>query len=140
MYSNWILPSVATCANDEGIPGHMRTWLSDWKAKQKKQHANLSSDDGGGGSGDEKLDQEGAGADVPVIDGEEGGESSEDDSEDDEPPVKRRRIRMSVDARIAEMGIDDLDTGRVSRSMSCLSRSSRASSVVSSSSLAVSIS
>ena len=81
---------------------------------------------------DEGLDEEGAGADTPVI----GEDEEEDESgEDDEPPVKRMRMsRMSSDACITAVGMNplfDLDAGRMSYSASHLSCSSRASSIVS---------
>jgi hypothetical protein len=126
---------VATCANDEDIPEHMKNRLADLKVNQKKEHKNLS--DIEEEEEDEKLDEDGAGADVPIVDGgEEGGGSDDDDSEDDEPPAKRLRLaRVSVDAQLVQTGmvdpLFDLDAGRMSRSMSRLSRSSRASSIVS---------
>ena len=121
---------MATCVNDKRIPPYMNDWLIQLKGKQKDEYSNLSTDDSEG------LDEDGAGADVPVVDILQE-EKSEDESEDNQPPAKRARLRMSrisVDAQIAEVGRDlllDLDIDRRSRSMSQLSRSSRASSVVS---------
>ena len=121
---------MATCVNDKRIPPYMNDWLIQLKGKQKDEYSNLSTDDSEG------LDEDGAGADVPVVDILQE-EKSEDESEDNQPPAKRARLRMSrisVDAQIAEVGRDlllDLDIDRRSRSMSQLSRSSCASSVVS---------
>ena len=120
---------MATCLNDPDIPDHMEQRLADLKKKQKEEYSNVSDD-----HDDEKLDAEGAGADVPIMGGdEEESGSSGDDSEDDEPPAKRVRLaRVSVDAHVVQEGMNfDLDIGRISRSMSRLSRSSRASSIVS---------
>lgn len=135
---------MATCVNDADIPDYMQKQLADLKDKQKKAHKNLTNDDlTDDDSDDEKLDEEGAGADVLIMGGNGGEENNSNeeeegdgDSEDDEPPAKRARMsRMSVDAQIAQIGMNPLfglDTGRMSRSMSHLSRSSRASSVASS--------
>lgn len=116
---------MATCVNDKKIPPYLEKWLVHLKGKQKDKHGNLFSDDEG-------LDKDGAGADVPVEEESDGYSSG-----DSQPPIKRAKMRMSrmsVDAQIAGVGRDlslDLDIGRGSRSMSQLSRSSRASSVVS---------
>jgi len=93
----------------------MQEWLRDLKAKHKKEHRNLQEDDG-----DRSMEED----------------STSGDGGDDEPPAKRMKMsRMSVDAQIAQAGDDgllaDLDAGRMTRSMSCLSRSSRASSIAS---------
>ena len=124
---------MATCVNDKLIPEYMEGWLNQLKGNQKDEHSNLSSDE------DEGLDEDGAGADVPAMDilQEEENEGDNNSSGDDQPPRKKARTRMSrisVDAQIAEVGRDlllDLGIERKSRSMSQLSRSSRASSVVS---------
>lgn len=118
---------MATCLNDPDIPDHMEQRLADLKKKQKEEYSNISDND------DEKLDAEGAGADVPIMGGDEEESWSSDDSEDDEPPAKRVRLaRVSADAHVVQAGMNfDLDVGRISRSMSRLSRSSRASSIVS---------
>lgn len=115
---------MATCVNDKEIPSYMEGWLTDLKEKQKNEHSNLSSD--------EELDEDGAGADVPVEEESDGYSSG-----DSQLPAKRTKMsasRMSVDDRIVEVGKGlafDLRIERGSRSMSRLSRSSRASSVVS---------
>ena len=116
---------MATCVNDRKIPSYMEDWLIHLKGKQKDEHSNLCSDD-------EKLDEDDAGADVPIEE-----EDDEHSSGGSQPPAKRARMRMSrmsSDAQVVEMGRDillDLSIGRGLRSMSQLSRSSRASSVVS---------
>jgi len=103
----------------------MRKWLSDLKAKQKKEYRNLLEEDRVDGNEEAKEGEE-----------DEDGSSSGDD----EPSAKRmRKSRMSVDARIAQAANDlgdlpvyGLGTSRMTRSFSRLSRSSRASSVASS--------
>jgi hypothetical protein len=131
---------VATCVNDEAIPDYMQEWLNSLKGKQKKAYRNLSddekldedekSDEDEELDEDEKLDEDGAGADVLLVpDGGGEGDGSESSGED-EPPTKQ--ARMSADAHLAQVGMEmDLfsDTGRMSRSMSRISRSSRGSSV-----------
>ena len=113
--------------------------------EQEEKHSNLS-------DGDEGLDIEGAGADIPVTDeDEEGGENEEErgegeertgeadpGGEDDECLRKRARMsRKSADATIAQVDML-LEPGRISHSRSHHSNSSHASSTVSISRLAVS--
>ena len=108
----------------------MDPWLDDLRGKQKKDQNNLPDDDDDDDDDDERLDGDGAGADIPV----EGQEDSDDNSSgDDQPPVRWIGMaRKSVDAHMAQVGREllfDLEVGRRSRSM--LSRSSRAPSVAS---------
>lgn len=142
--------SIATCLNDNAIPSHLQPLAAKLRGPQKDEFKNLPVNDNEGD--DEGLDEEGAGADVPIVaeseeeeenekeEGEEeGGDSSGGESSDDqEPPAKRMR-RMSSDAQISQVGMNlpfgSLEDGRMLRSVSRLSRSSRASSVASTSDL-----
>lgn len=83
----------------------------------------------------EKHDEDGAGADVPVPQEEEEEEDFGDySSGNDQPPAKWIKMsRLSANDQIAQMGRGlslNLDTDRMSRSMSFLSWSSHSSSVM----------
>jgi hypothetical protein len=101
--------SVATCVNDEDIPEYLKTQLADLKKRQKMNLVNLPESEG---DSEGKPDEDGAGADVPIIyAGEE--EEREEDSDGDggdgpsEPPAKCPRLsRSSTDAHIVEVGRD----------------------------------
>lgn len=108
-----MLFSIATCINDDAIPQHMQKWFSDLKLGHKTKWKNRP-----------KSNEE-----------EEAEKSGDDGSSSDDgagPPTKW--MRMSNDAQIVQAGdklLISLNDSRTTRSMSCISRSSRASSVIS---------
>ena len=104
MHPNRLLSSVATCAEDCDIPGHLKNQVTTLLVKRKPEHQNLTLDD----DEDEGLDEEGAGADV--IFGEE-------EEEEDEPLAKWLKLaRMSSDDNLVQSAsLLDFDTGRMSR-------------------------
>ena len=74
---------MATCVNDRKIPSYMEDWLIHLKGKQKDEYSNLCSDD-------EKLNEDSAGADVPIEE-----ENDKHSSGGSQPPAKWARMRMS---------------------------------------------
>ena len=115
----------------------MEKWIEDLKAKQKKEHENFNDNDSDNESDNEKLDEEGVGADAPVMGEEE--EEIDGSDEDEEPPAKQvMLLRMLVDDHVVEAGTDlllDCGAGRMLCSKSCLSRASSVVSLSSSGSI-----